>query len=495
MANSKQSTNRKNLKERLAELSREQLLGLLTELLDDAPELSDWLAAALPAPDASPRPKTAAPKRKRKVDTAIYRQRVHGIVHSLDHLRASEAYWHVEGLTGQLHGVEQSALELLAAGEAEAALRILLTLVEESAEGFEQFDDSDGYFGSYLDGLGATLAEVILSLDDLDEERREDLVSDLDEIHGKLSSYGVDGLEIAIAAAQHGWEVDEAQGESAADVPEWGRRASLPVVLTRAKLNVLERQGRTDEYLALCRATGAHLRYALKLVELSRVAEGVKHALKHLTDAGEALKLAQQLREASQLDDALKVAERGLKLGGDKAALGEWLGPLEEARGRTAQALAAWQAAFCDAPGLEKWRTLKRLAGSRWKKLQPELRAALQKHYNQQPLAEILIEEQEWDAAIKVADKQDYNYNLVATVADALIAQRPEWVIRASLKQADTLIAKTQSKYYHYAAAWLGRVKAAYAQMGRGAEWQGYLANLKEEYRRRPALLAQLGRL
>lgn len=494
MSHSKQSTNRKNLKKRLAELSREQLLGLLTELLDEAPEMSDWLAAALPASEAAPRPKTAAPKRKRKVDTAIYRQRVRGIVHSLDHMRASEAYWQVEGLTGQLHGVEQAALEFLAAGDAEAALRILLTLVEESAEGFEQVDDSDGYFGSYLDDLGATLAEVILSLD-LDEEQREDLVSDLDEIHGKLSSYGVDGLEIAIAAAQHGWDVDEEQDESAANVPEWWRRESLPSALTRAKLNVLERQGRTDDYLALCLETGAHLRYALKLVELDRVAEGVKFALKHLTDAGEALKLAQRLRESGQLDDALKVAERGLKLGGDKAALGAWLGPVEEARGRPAQALAAWQAAFHDAPALEKWRTIKRLAGSRWKKSQPELMASLKKGYNEQPLAEILIEEQEWDAAIKLADKQTYDYRLVATVADALIAQRPEWVIRASLKQAEALIAKTQSKYYQYAAAWLGRAKSAYAQRGRTVEWQSYLAKLKEEYRRRPALLAQLGRL
>ncbi|MDX2040297.1 MAG: hypothetical protein SF097_03565 [Acidobacteriota bacterium] len=493
MANSKQSTNRKNLKEQLAELSREQLLQLLTELLEDAPEIGDWLAAALPGADAPAQAKTAQPKPKQKVDAEVYRRQAHGILHSLDYMRASEAYWHVEGLTGQLQGVEKKALEFLAAGDAEAALRILLALLEESSEGFEVIDDSDGYFGDYLNGLGATLAEVILSLD-LDEERREDIVSDLDELHGKLSNYGVDGLEIAIAAAQQGWDVDE-EGEddesTTAVSAGWGRE-SLSVTLTRAKLNVLERQGQTEDYLALCLARGSHLRYALKLVELGRAAEGVKHALKHLTDAGEALKLARQLRESEQLDDAMKVAERGLKLDGHKAGLGEWLGPLEEERGRTAQALVAWQAAFHDAPALETWRTIKRLAGSRWKKLQPELMASLKKHYSQQPLAEVLIEEQEWDAAIKVADKQTYDYNLVAKVADALIAHRPEWVIRVSLKQSDELIAKTQSKYYYYAIAWLTRVKAAYAQMGQTAEWQSYLAKLKGKYPRRSALLAQL---
>lgn len=490
MANSKQLTNHKNLKDRLVELRREQLLRLLTELLDEAPELCDWLAVALPA--TAIQPKTVQPKPKREIDTKVYQRQVHGILHGFGYRQGSGAYGYGGGVVGQLENIEREAKGLLAAGDSEAALRILLTLADESSEGFEVVDDSDGELGSYLDGLGATLAEAILSLE-LNEEQREDLVSDLDEIHGKLSNYGMDGLGLAIAAAQHGWDVAEESEDESATIGSvgWGCE-SLPAALTRAKLNVLERQGRTDEFLKLSLQTGGHLRYVMKLVELDRTAEGLKHALKHLTDAGEALKLAKQLRESEQIDDALKVAEQGLKLVGSKAALGEWLGPLEETRGRTAEASAAWQAAFHDAPALEKWRTIKRLAGSDWEQLQPELMASVRKHYSKTPLAEILIEEQEWDAAIKVADTQTYDYYLVAKIADALIAHRPEWVIRVSIKQSDELIAKTQSKYYYYAVAWLNRAKAAYAQMGQTAEWKSYLAKLKEKYPRRSALLAQL---
>jgi uncharacterized Zn finger protein len=54
------------------------------------------------------------------------------------------------------------------------------------------------------------------------------------------------------------------------------------------------------------------------------------------------------------------------------------------------------------------------------------------------------------------------------------------------------LIVKTQSKYYPHAAEWLRRAKAAYAQMGQTGEWQKYLSKLKEQYSRRPALMAQL---
>jgi uncharacterized Zn finger protein len=461
------------------------------------------LETAIPEPAAS-RPRKAAtakaakPKRKKKVDTEVYRSRVRGIMHSLDHMRASEAYWYVGGLTEQLSGVEKTAMEFLDAGDAETAFRILMTLLEESYDGFEYIDDSNGELGGFLDGVGKTLAEVVLSLDP-DEDQREDILSDIDEIHDKLSSYGVDGLEVAIAAAQYGWDElpPEAQGRRVEEEDEdrWYRPKPISQILTDAKLNVLERQGRTDEYLELCLKSGEHLRYALKLVSLKRVAEAVKYALKHLAKANDALKLAQALRESRHPAESLKIGERGLKLGGSKASLGAWLGPIEEAQGRAAKALEAWQAAFHSSPSLDTWKTIKRLAGSRWKRMKPELMVTLKKGYDQQALAEVLIEEQDWDAAIKVADKEAYDYRLVATVADALITHRPEWVIRASVKQADALIEKTQSKYYTHAANWLRRVKAAYAQMGKTGEWQKYLSKLKEQYSRRPALIAQLEKL
>ena len=71
------------------------------------------------------------------------------------------------------------------------------------------------------------------------------------------------------------WDEDEdGDEEGEFDIHEWG----FPVVsgfddLTEAKLNVLERQDRTEEYLALCKKEERHLRYALKLCDLKQVAE------------------------------------------------------------------------------------------------------------------------------------------------------------------------------------------------------------------------------
>src|ERR1043165_10173254 len=116
--------------------------------------------------------------------------------------------------------------------------------------------------------------------------------------------------------------------------------------------------------------------------------------------------------------------------------------------------------------------------------------SSLEKFYGKQPLAEVLLEERDWDAAMRVADKHAQDERVPAKVADALIEHRPEWVIRTSIKHAESLIAPTKSNLYPAAADWLRRAKAAYARVGRDEEWQRYLLRLKEQYRRRPAPLA-----
>ncbi|MGH9834015.1 MAG: SWIM zinc finger family protein [Blastocatellia bacterium] len=239
---------REDVAKRLAELDREQLLALLTELLDEVPDLSDWLEAAIPATVASRPHKTATakaakPKRKKQVDTEVYRRRVRDII------RASGSFWNSGGVADQLHDVEKTALEFLDAGDAETALRILLTMLEECRDCFEYVDDSDVYLGEYLNGLGSTLAEVILSLN-LDDEQREELLSDLEKIDSNLSGYGVDGLEVAVAAAKTGWgeEPREAQGRSVEEdddeekMKRMMKRASRRAVINRGSLNLSRRR-------------------------------------------------------------------------------------------------------------------------------------------------------------------------------------------------------------------------------------------------------------
>jgi uncharacterized Zn finger protein len=265
--------------------------------------------------------------------------------------------------------------------------------------------------------------------------------------------------------------------------------------LVEAKLNVLQRQHRSDEYLALCQAADRHLRYVLKLCELDRMAEAVEFARLHLTTTGEALHLAQHLRTLNHLIEALAIGEHGLKLTGYKRSLAEWLAPIEEAQGRAAQALEAWVAAFNENPTLVTYTTIQHLAGSQWTTLRSDLMVALNRGYNKLPLAQVLIYEEAWSDAMALADQPTAGYSVVEIVADAVIHDYPDWVVRVSVHHAERLMVEVKSKNYPLAAAWLKRAKAAYQQLGQVVDWQRYLAHIKEQYKRRPALQAQLRRL
>lgn len=491
--------------EMLAELDRDDLLALVTKLVERDPTLYDFVQAALA------KPARAGKSRRKKPDPDVYRRRIRQVLHSLDGMRMSEAYWHVGELASELRGFVETAREFLDHGDADTALAILLTLLEEVGEGIEYIDDSDGQLGGLANELGLPLAEAILSLE-LSEVERQKLVQRLEELDSQLGDYGIEtALPVALRAARYGWNkapddetAEDEEDERAEDWQDDGYDDEADEYLTfsaplgelvEAKLNVLERQGKVDEYLAMCRQEGRDLRYTLKLCELGRVEEAIKFAAGHLKDAEEALELARKLRELQRTDEAIEIARRGLKLQGSKARLGAWLGPIEESRGEAERAYAAWRAAFAEQPTLDTYETLKRLAGRAWKERRPGIMAVLKKSGDGQTLAEVYLSEEEWDEAVEVASKRGVWYAVVATVADGVIEHRPEWVIRASVREAEELIARTQSKYYAHAAEWLARAKKAYARLGRTDDWRAYLEGLKAKYSRRPALQEQLRRL
>ena len=476
-------TERKSIPDLLQELGRDALVDLLSRLVENDPDLYGELeAAAMTAGRGARTPGAGAqPKHETQVSEQEYRRQVKNILGGLRGRRSSESYWMMSGMVQELHQARATAYRFLEAGDAEGALTIMMALLEEVAGSYEQFDDSDGDLGDFLGGLGQDLAEVILS-QDLSGRERKALENRLTPIVDELVDYGIDDIQIAVLALEEGWSALSLEDEN----EYWSGD------LTQVRLNVLERQGRVDEFLDLCQAAGEHLRHAMKLLELGRKDEAVQVATNRLETADEALAIARRLRDLDHVQDAVAVGERGLLLEGYKSKLGNWLGALEEVQGREKDALLAYRMAFDSLPSLELYQTLQRLAGRGWQALKQELISTLTSSYHSSVLADVYLYEQEWDAAILLADAHAADYSLLEKVADAVLSYRPEWVISVSLGQSDHLIAKTQSKYYPAASAWLGRAKQAYSQMDRQAEWQAYLAALKLQYARRPALQAVL---
>lgn len=238
------------------------------------------------------------------------------------------------------------------------------------------------------------------------------------------------------------------------------------------------------------------MRYILKQIEAGAYDLAVSTAWKTLTMAEEALLVSQKLRDTGHIEDALRLAEKGLVLDGSKHGLGAWLGPIEETQGRREQALQAYQAAFESMPSLVLYQTLKTLSESDWEIMKPALMRVFEGDRFADTLVDIYLSEEEWDAAIAVADRiGDWQYTLIGKVVDGVISVRQDWVIVVCQKQAQSLIDKTQSKYYAIAGHWLAKMKQAYVSSGRKAEWQAYLDELKNSYSRRSALQAELRKL
>ena len=477
----------KNIKELLDDLEKDALVRLIVKMVDKNPDIYSWLQTAIPTASVQSQPVQSRSKRKTEVSKSVYKKQIQGILRSLRGYRMSEAYWMMAGMVDQLDQVRDSALEFLDTGDAQGALVILFMLLTEVSASYDQFDDSDGELGGFFSGLALPFVETVLSAD-LSENERRSLYQELEPVIQELSAYGIDDLDGILAALNRGWS-----GEMLDELEDYDFDESI---LSEAKLNILERQNRMDEYLKLCLETGEHQRYILKQIEVGEFEKAVEMAWKTLTQTSDALMIAKVLRDAGHLPDALRLAEKGLSFDGSKHDLGVWLGPIEETQGRIEQAIQAYLAAFTSQPSLELYGSLKKLSGTDWENLRMVLMPFLQASPYTDVLVDVYLFEEEWDQAIDVANKAgEWNYSLIEKVTDAVLPFRPDWVIRASRKQAEGLIAKTQSKYYAIAASWLTKMKKAYLASGRKAEWLAYLDGLKSTYSRRPALQAELRKL
>lgn len=486
-------SQQKSVSDLLAGLEKDALAAIIHHLVGQNPDAYEDLEIAVLTARAAARPQPAGKsKRQTQVSEQAYRKQITKI---LKRSRYDEGdYYDEYGSTPEyvedLEKIRQTAVQFLEAGDAEGALIILRVLLEETTEDYDGEVDYSGDLACVIQDIGMPLAEAILSAD-LDAKERETLANSMQEIYDSLDETIEESeLAVVLLALEHGWD----------DLPdpdtEWDEYEEEDWMgfgtLQNARLNVLERQGRADEFLKLAERANPR-RHALKLIQLGRVDAAIT-ACENLSSASEMLEVAKKLRESGRLEAAIALAERGLNINNDPSTA-NWLAPLEESQGRTDMALRVYRIAFDAQPSIELYRHLKRLSGPGWDALRPQLLKKAGEGYMKNTLVDIHLEEKEWDAAIAVAERDTWSTSLLEKVADKLITIRPDWVIRISIKQSDGLIAKTQSSLYPEAAKWLARAKKAYQHKGQISDWQACISNLRATYARRPALQRELAGL
>ena len=493
------------LLELLQPLDRETLQALLLRLAEHDPSFADHVEAqiSLLAGTTSPTVgqvmnSTLVPPTLPAVTAASVRRELRSVLRGTGWGRGYD-YWSVGSIVGGVDESLEQVWSLIEAGSGRRALPVLDAVTEETWAAYEGLDDSDGEGIPLFSDIGAAWAEALLSPDVTGEERRTWGVK-VESWQGELADYGLEeGFDGAVQAAEQGWDdwrlVRILRGEDTREnlwegdePPDWLANEAL----VRARLDILQRTGRQDEFLRLADAAAQVVAYASMLVQLGRVDAAIAYGLEHLTSTVDALALAKVLQERENSQGALEIAECGLGLEGAKAPLANWTTELAMALGETTRAQAAAEIALKEEPTLEGYRQARELAGNAWPAHRDELLAHLRRLSGYMSGAVgILLDEGLIKDAIAVVDR-GASPTLLEQVAEAAVPSHPEWVIKTSRREAEAIMDRGKSEYYGSAAHWLARARDACRVAGREAEWQAYHAQLLTVHSRKYRLVPLL---
>src|SRR5436305_3241251 len=486
-----------SLESLMSGLNRDQLQSLLLKLGEQEPSLREAIERQVALLQTST-PK-AVPKPHIAVDPKVVRRQVRSIIHSLDRMRSSEAYWQIGAVVNEIGQLVDQAWELIKADDGRQALTVLEAITEEYISEWENLDDSDGEASGFFSDLGTAWTEAILSAD-LTRKERERWADQLATWQEELDAYGVDeAFDAPQTAALAGWDYPPLQRVLQGTITEqgaWeGEAPDYADDLTEARLNILERRGRWQEYLYLAEAEGQTQAYVTMLVRLGRVEEAVSYGQQYLATTEEALALARALYEHGEREQSLQMAEHGLTLQGSRAPLAKWLRDQALSMGEKTRALTAAEVAFRDEISLENYLQVVEIAGEQW----PERRNALLDHarhtqsYYQQGQINVFLHEGLIDDAIAALEPHA-SHTLVEQVVNAALESQShfDWVIQASRKQAEYIMNGGKAEYYYSAASWLAKARTAYRATDREKEWQAYLGELLTQHGRKYKLVPLL---
>jgi uncharacterized Zn finger protein len=435
---------------------------------------------------------TSSPRRA-QADAGAVRRQVRSILHSLDRMRSSEAYWQVGAVVNEVRQLLEQGWALIRADGGRSPLTLLDAITEAYVADWTNLDDSDGEASGFFRDLGPIWTEALLSADLLARERKV-WAKKLETWQRKIDDYGVDEVFAAAQeAALSGWDDPQLQRVLQGNAIDNGFWDGETPEVTVARLHVLERRERWQEYLHLARAERQHEAYVAMLVRVGHTQEAAAYGRAHLETAQEALTLTRALYDRGKREQALQIAEEGLLLQGPKTDLAKWLRDEAATMGERTRALAAGEVAFREELSLANYLRVAEIAGEQW----PEQRANLleytrhTKSYVPQGQVDVFLHEGLIDDAIAAVEPRA-THTLVARVVDAALKSHPEWVIKVCRQQAEPFMDEGKAQYYRTAANWLAKARTAYRNMGREEEWRTYLSGLLDRYRLKRKLVPML---
>lgn len=268
-------------------------------------------------------------------------------------------------------------------------------------------------------------------------------------------------------------------------------------VLGRLLLD-LEADTLDDEaYLKICRQTGRLNDLIERLLKLRRITEAEEAA----RAAGDypLFKTLDIFVKHRRADLAEKLVTERLEIIGDDRLI-DWLANRLKERGNLTGSLELEKRLFWKHPNIEKYKKLRKLAKQLncWDNLYTHIINELEKNKDFYFLIILYLHEKEVGNALATLEKLTErwgDHSLHLEVAEAAKKQYPQEAIRLYTKEAKRFIDYRNRGSYSQAALCLREIRDIYRQLNDTPSWNKLIADIRERYKRLPALRDELNQL
>ena len=476
----------------LEKRSKAELIALIKQMLEQEPDLESLLELPLSAEDSKP------------LDIKVIRTQAQQA------FRGSGYYdeWVDTGeIERNLNPLLKLAAGYLSSKDAKNSALIYETIIESI------MDNEDVALG---DEEGALLGVMFDCAEALGKclEKIKESKKRIGTLQVLFSAYQWDSIKIGgVGAADCVPEIltSKTTPEERAEIAKWTREI-MPrgnswsdgyhrEVLGRLLLD-LEAETLDDEaYLKICRETGRLNDLIERLLKLKRIKEAEEAA--RVAEDYPLFQVLEIFVKHKQADLAEKLVTERLKSGRQKdldSRLTEWLARRLKERGDLAGSLELEKGLFWKFTSIEKYKELRKLARelNRWDNLRMDILKELEIKKHFEFLIHIYLLEKEVGNALAMLEKitphwRDHTLHL--EVAQAAKKQYPQESIRIFTIEAQRFIDYRNRDSYSQAALCLREARDIYRQLNDTESWKKLIADVRERYKKLPALQDELNQL
>ena len=261
-----------------------------------------------------------------------------------------------------------------------------------------------------------------------------------------------------------------------------------------------KRKGRNNEADEIIREMGTESQKMFLLVREGKQKEAAAMAKQHFTmQPGTIVRLAKDMADRGAAEFAIALLTELLQDSQTAHSLyREWLAKQRLAEGDLEAALKWQYEVVLHHPTVKEYQILCELGEKlkSWEKVRTRLLNALEDKKAWDALLQIALHEGQVDRALELLPRVPYHgwRDYREEVAKAAEKERPRDAVVLYREMAENAIRHKQRSSYRQAAKYLSRMKALYNRLGKPGEWEKYIALLRKEYARYPALQDELNK-